>query len=206
MNIILIGPPACGKGTQAKRLKERFGLNYISTGDLFRQIGTQNTDLAIEIKSYIDNGNFVPDELTIKLVEEHLKKLDLSKGLLLDGFPRTVFQAKKLENLVSIDYIIEISVSRQSIKKRVVDRASCSGCGKSFILSQTHLSHCDECGKEIVRRKDDTEEIAEKRYDDYLAKTYPIIEYYKNHKGYYKVDGEASIDEVTEKICEILKK
>ena len=108
MNIILIGPPACGKGTQSKRLKEKFGLNYISTGDLFRQITKQDSDLANEIKSYIDNGRFVPDELTLKLVGEHLKTLDMSKGLLLDGFPRTVYQAKELEKLIKIDYIIEI--------------------------------------------------------------------------------------------------
>ena len=205
MNIILIGPPACGKGTQAKRLKERFGFEYISTGDLFRSIGTQNTDLANEIKSYIDKGNFVPDELTVKLVEEHLKRLDLSKGLLLDGFPRTVYQAKKLEELINIDYIFEIAVSRQCIVNRVVNRASCSRCGKAFILSNIDGVMCDDCGGKITRRIDDTAEIAERRYDDYLQKTYPIINYYKNHKGYHKIDGEMSADEVDNQINEILR-
>lgn len=206
MNIILIGPPACGKGTQAKRLKDLFGLNYISTGDLFRQITKQNSDLANEIRSYIDNGRFVPDELTLRLVDEHFKTLDMSKGLLLDGFPRTVYQAKELEKLIKIDYILEIDVSRQSIIKRVLDRAVCGGCGKGFILSQTKDLVCDECGKDIVKRKDDTAEIAVLRYDDYIQKTYPIIEYYKNHTGYHKVDGEKSIDEITQDICKILEK
>ncbi|MBR4124410.1 MAG: nucleoside monophosphate kinase [Clostridia bacterium] len=206
MNIILIGPPACGKGTQAKRLKELFGLNYISTGDLFRQITKQDSDLANEIRSYIDNGRFVPDELTLKLVEEHFKTLDMSKGLLLDGFPRTVYQAKQLEKLINIDYILEICVSRQCIIKRVIDRGVCGGCGKGFILSQTNGLVCDECGKDIVKRKDDTEEIAVLRYDDYIQKTYPIIEYFKNHTGYHKIDGEKPINEITKEICKILEK
>ena len=206
MNIILIGPPACGKGTQSKRLKEKFGLNYISTGDLFRQITKQDSDLANEIKSYIDNGRFVPDELTLKLVGEHLKTLDMSKGLLLDGFPRTVYQAKELEKLIKIDYIIEISISRQCIINRVINRAVCSGCGKGFIVSEKSDLFCDECGKQLVKRKDDTADIAVLRYDDYLQKTYPIVEYYKNNIGYHKIDGEKSMDEITEDICKILEK
>ena len=206
MNIILIGPPACGKGTQAKRLKDMFGLNYISTGDLFRKITTQTGDLADEIRSYIDNGKFVPDELTLKLVQEHFKTLDMSKGLLLDGFPRTVYQAKELEKLIKIDYILEINVSRQCIIKRVVDRAVCSGCGKGFILSQKEDLICDDCGKKLIKRKDDTADIAVLRYDDYVQKTYPIIEYYKDNIGYHKIDGEKSIDEITKEICEILEK
>ena len=206
MNIVLIGPPACGKGTQAKFLCEKFNLYHFSTGDLFREIGSQNTDLANEIKSYIDKGRFVPDELTLQLVREKLKEIDSQQGILFDGFPRTVFQAEMLEKMLNIDFIVEISVSKDTIKKRVTDRGVCEACKKSFLLSQTNSNTCDECGGRIIRRADDTEQIAEIRFDDYVAKTFPIISYYKNHEGFFTVDGEKSISEVTEQICKKVRR
>ena len=120
MNIILIGPPACGKGTQAKFLCDKFGLFHLSTGDLFREISSQNSPLANEIKSLIDNGKFVPDELTIKLVENKLSEIDSQKGILFDGFPRTIKQAEMLEKSVKLDFIIEIKLSEDSMVKRVL--------------------------------------------------------------------------------------
>ena len=206
MNIILIGPPACGKGTQAKSLCEKFGFYHLSTGDLFREISSQNSPLANEIKSYIDNGKFVPDELTIKLVEKKLGEIDSQKGILFDGFPRTVFQAKMLEKSVKIDYIIEIKLSENSMVKRILDRGVCTRCGKSFLLSQTKTNICDDCGGKIGQRKDDTEEIAKGRYQDFVQKTYPILEYFKNHEGYRILDGEKSIEAVFEDICNVITK
>ncbi len=203
MNIILIGPPASGKGTQAKKLKVRFNLNYLSTGQMFREIANQDTDLSKEIKSLIENGNIVADDITLQIVDKYLKKS--TDNNLFDGFPRTLYQAKELEKRLSIDYIIEIAVSRDTVSKRIADRAICKNCGKGFILSEITTKICDNCGSEIVKRADDTIEIANARFDDYLQKTYPIIEYYKNKKGYHKVDGEQSADEVFEQICKIIE-
>ena len=211
MNVILIGPPLCGKGTQAKLLKEKFNLIHLSTGEMLREISSQNTKLAKEIKSLIDNGHFVSDELIIEVVKNKLDEINSQHdnnsqyGLLFDGFPRTVVQAKALENMLNIDHIIEIVVSKAEIARRVVDRASCSKCGKAYILSNIKTDTCEICGGKITQRKDDTREIAEARYDEYMFKTYPIIEYFKNHNGYHKIDGEKSTEVVFDQICKVLK-
>ena len=206
MNIILIGPPASGKGTQAKLLKEKFGFIHLSTGDMLREISSKQTPLSNEIKSLIDNGHFVSDELIIEVVKTKLDEIKSQSnfGILFDGFPRTVFQAKALEEMTKVDYIIEIAVSRQEIVRRVLNRAVCKDCGKSLILN-TLKNGCCECGGKPVQRKDDTAEIAETRFEDYMSKTYPIVEYFKNHKGYRKIDGSQSTDLVFEQICKILK-
>ena len=212
MNIILIGPPASGKGTQAKFLSERFGFIHLSTGDLLREISSKQSKLANEIKSLIDNGHFVSDELIIEVVKNKLNEIGYyddtksQKSILFDGFPRTVFQAKELEKMVNIDYIIEINVSKSSIVNRVLDRGLCSKCGKSFLLSQTARKSCDVCGGEITKRKDDRKEIAEERFEEYMSKTYPIIEYFKEHKGYHKIDGEQSMDLVFQEISKLIER
>lgn len=220
MNIILIGPPASGKGTQAKLLENKFGLFHLSTGELLREIvshvndiqshdkSTNETEsqLSYKIKSLIDKGQFVPDDLIIQLVKEKLAEIRSQKGVMFDGFPRTVAQAKELEKFTKIDFIFEIAVDRQTIVARALDRAKCENCGKDFILSQTNSLLCDGCGGKIVQRTDDTAETASKRYDEYLQKTYPIIDYFKNHEGYYKIDGKKSVGEVYHKICEIIEK
>src|SRR5574344_1866170 len=206
MNIILIGPPACGKGTQAKLIAEKFGVIHVSTGDMFRKIVTEKGELADKIRALIDNGKFVPDELTIKLLKSNLKKMDLTKGILLDGFPRTVYQAQELDKMLNIDYIFEIVVSKEVLISRVVDRASCEKCGKSYILSKHPSPICDDCGGKIIQRQDDTREIAESRFDTYVQKTYPIIDYYKKSNGYHQIDGEKSVSEVFDQICEAMKK
>lgn len=205
MNIILIGPPASGKGTQAKLLKEKFGLYHLSTGDLLREISSQTTALANEIKSLIDNGKFVSDDLIIELVKNKLTDTKSYTGVLFDGFPRTVFQAKALKDITNIDYVIEIFVEKDEIIRRVLDRAACSSCGKPFILSKINTYVCDDCGGKITQRVDDTVEIAAERYQDYMLKTYPIIEYFKTHKGYHKVDGKQSAKEVFNQICKIIE-
>ena len=175
MNIILIGPPASGKGTQAKLVENKFGLFHLSTGDLLREIvsranevqshlestndiKSQNLDLANQIKNLIDKGQFVSDELIIQLVKDKLNEIGSQKGVLFDGFPRTVAQAKELEKFANIDYIIELVVSKQTIIARALDRARCENCGKDFILSQTDGKSCDNCGGKILQRADDTAE------------------------------------------------
>lgn len=207
MNIILIGPPASGKGTQAKFLEKLFNLYHLSTGDLLREMANGCSDLSKKIKNLIDNGQFVSDELIIQVVKnkiDELKQNNANLGILFDGFPRTLFQAKALEDMLNIDYIIEIAVSKQEIVKRVLDRAVCKTCGKSFLLSQTNSVKCDNCGGNIVKRNDDRKEIAEARYDEYMLKTYPIVEYFKKHKGYHKIDGENTMDLILNQICKVL--
>ena len=211
MNIILIGPPASGKGTQAKLLKEKFGFIHLSTGDLLREISSKQNQLANEIKYLIDNGHFVSDELIIEVVKNKLIEIgyydtNFQKNILFDGFPRTVFQAKELEKMAKIDYILEIKTSKTSVVNRVLDRGLCSKCGKSFLISKTESKYCDVCGGEIVKRKDDRKEIAEERFEEYISKTYPIIEYFKGHKGYHKIDGEQSTDLVFKEICKLIKR
>lgn len=222
MNIILIGPPASGKGTQAKLVENKFGLFHLSTGDLLREIvsranevqshlestndiKSQNLDLANQIKNLIDKGQFVSDELIIQLVKDKLNEIGSQKGVLFDGFPRTVAQAKELEKFANIDYIIELVVSKQTIIARALDRARCENCGKDFILSQTDGKSCDNCGGKILQRADDTAETAANRYEEYLSKTYPITNYFKNHKGYYKIDGENSVENVYSDICKVIE-
>ena len=216
MNIILIGPPASGKGTQAKLRENKFGLFHLSTGDLLREIvsETQSHDkstnetksqLGIQIKNLMESGELVSDDLIIQLVKEKLGEIGSQKGILFDGFPRTVAQAQELEKFSTIDYIIELVVSKQSIINRVTDRAMCSKCKKGFILSKTSTPVCDVCGGEIIKRSDDTTEVASNRYEEYLKKTYPITDYFKHHKGYYKIDGEQTADEVYQQICKVIE-
>ena len=216
MNIILIGPPASGKGTQAKLLEEKFGLFHLSTGDLLREIVSRaqshdkstnetKSQLAIQIKNLMENGELVSDSLIIQLVKEKLSEIGSQKGILFDGFPRTVLQAQELEKFATIDYIIELVVSKQTIINRVNDRAMCSKCKKGFILSKTSTPVCDVCGGEIIKRSDDTTEVAGNRYEEYLQKTYPITDYFKNHKGYYKIDGEQTAEKVYQDICKVIE-
>ena len=205
MNIVLVGPPASGKGTQAKMLAQKFNLVHISTGDLLRNITTQKGKLADEIRALIENGNFVSDELITELLKQHLSQKEKKNGILLDGYPRTLEQAKVLDQFLKIDYVLEFTLSEQSLVDRVLDRYSCSNCGKAFIMSQYKKPDCDVCGHKLTQRADDTEQVARKRYKEYLQKTYPIISFYKDFKGFYKIDSEMSINDVFENVCKVIK-
>ena len=206
MNIVLVGPPASGKGTQAKMLAEKFDFVHVSTGELLRNIVTQESELAKEIKLLIENGKFVSDELITRLLKEHLKSIDKKHGILLDGYPRTLEQAKQLEKFLNIGFVFELKLSEQSLVERVLDRYSCSKCGKSYIMSLYNKEYCEVCGSKLSKRADDTEEIAHKRYHEYIAKTHPIIDYYKNLNGFYQIDAERPIETVFEDICKIIER
>lgn len=205
MNIVLVGPPASGKGTQAKMLAEKFDLVHISTGDLLRNIATQKSKLANQIKLLIDNGQMVSDELITELLKQHIASIDNKNGILLDGYPRTIKQAKALNQFLKIDFVFEFTLSEQTLVKRVLDRYSCSQCGKSYIMSIHKSQFCSECGAKLVQRADDTAQIAKSRYQDYIQKTFPILEFYRELKGFHKLDAEKSIIEVFDQLCEIIK-
>ncbi|EGT0681452.1 adenylate kinase [Clostridium perfringens] len=212
MKIVLLGPPGAGKGTQAKSISNRYSIPHISTGDIFRKNISENTLLGIEAKSYMDNGQLVPDEVTINMVKDRLQQDDCKNGYLLDGFPRTVHQAEALDNFLtereeSIDTALLIEVPKEFILERMTGRRVCPSCGASYHIKfnpPTNDGKCDLCGSDVIQRKDDTEETVKERLDVYENQTQPLIDFYKNKKQLSVVDGTQAINEVFESICKIL--
>ena len=212
MKIVLLGPPGAGKGTQAKSISNRYSIPHISTGDIFRKNISENTPLGIEAKSYMDNGQLVPDEVTINMVKDRLQQDDCKNGYLLDGFPRTVHQAEALDNFLtereeSIDTALLIEVPKEFILERMTGRRVCPSCGASYHIKfnpPTNDGKCDLCGSDVIQRKDDTEETVKERLDVYENQTQPLIDFYKNKKQLSVVDGTQAINEDFESICKIL--
>ena len=212
MKIVLLGPPGAGKGTQAKSISNRYSIPHISTGDIFRKNISENTPLGIEAKKYIDNGQLVPDQVTIDMVKDRLQQDDCKNGYLLDGFPRTVHQAEALDNFLtereeSIDTALLIEVPKEFILERMTGRRVCPSCGASYHIKfnpPTNDGKCDLCGSDVIQRKDDTEETVKERLDVYENQTQPLIDFYKNKKQLSVVDGTQAINEVFESICKIL--
>ena len=213
MKIILLGPPGAGKGTQAKSISNRYSIPHISTGDIFRKNISENTALGIEAKKYMDNGQLVPDEVTINRVKDRLQDSDCKNGYLLDGFPRTVSQAEALQEFLegrneSLDCALLIDVPRDFILERMTGRRVCPSCGASYHIkfNPAKDGKCELCGSEVVQRKDDTAETVAERLDVYENQTQPLIDYYKEKKLLSQVDGTKAINEVFEQICDILGK
>ena len=212
MKIVLLGPPGAGKGTQAKSISNRYSIPHISTGDIFRKNISENTPLGIEAKSYMDNGQLVPDEVTINMVKDRLQQDDCKNGYLLDGFPRTVHQAEALDNFLtereeSIDTALLIEVPSSFILERMTGRRVCPSCGASYHIKFNPPAVdgvCDVCGDNIIQRKDDVEETVKERLDVYERQTQPLIDFYKGKNLLSTVDGTKAINEVFEGICDIL--
>lgn len=208
MKLILLGPPGAGKGTQAKSISNEYNIPHISTGDIFRKNISEKTALGIEAKGYIDKGLLVPDELTVRIVEDRLRSDDCKKGYLLDGFPRTIYQAEELEKLDTLDYVLLLQVPDEFILSRMTGRRVCTGCGASFHVTNNPPKIegiCDLCGGELVQRKDDKKETVAQRIEVYKKQTEPLVNYYKD-KGILKtVDGTLEIDEVFKSIVRVLK-
>ena len=205
MNIVLIGAPASGKGTQAKILASEFNLLHISTGALLRKILNEDTPLAKDIKKYVQSGKLVPDEIVLSVLKDYLSKTDTKNGVLLDGFPRTINQAELLDGFLQIDFAFEIDISLKTAIDRSSDRYICSGCGAGYIMSKYGKWICDKCGGQIVKRTDDTTETVKTRYNDYLAVQKVIINHYKKSNKYFHIDGEKSSEEVFSEICGVIK-
>ena len=206
MNIILLGAPGAGKGTQASKLCEKYGIPHISTGDIFRDNIKHCTPTGVIAKSYIDKGQLVPDEVTIALVEDRISRDDCKNGYLLDGFPRTVAQANAFDKIAKVDYVIDIDVEFDKLLDRITGRRVCPKCGESYHVKFIgDRKDCEKCGEQIIQRDDDNEVTVKKRISVYHNQTEPLIEYYKAKGILYRVDGEGDVDEIFNRIQKIIK-
>lgn len=205
--IIFIGPPGSGKGTQAKRLASRFEIPHISTGDMLREAVTDGTELGLEAAPIMASGALVPDDLMIGIVRDRLARPDAERGFILDGFPRTLVQAEKLDNIVGNGAegvrVLQLLVPDEAIVRRIVLRRSCSQCGAIYHLENnppTNDSVCDRCGAEVVARADDNETAVRKRLEAFHRQTLPVATFYKAKSVLREVDGIGPVDEVFERI------
>jgi adenylate kinase len=214
VNLVLMGLPGAGKGTQAEKIVEKYEIPHISTGDMFRAAMKEGTELGLKAKSYMDKGELVPDEVTIGIVRERLSKDDCKKGFLLDGFPRTVAQAEALESIMSdlgkkIDYVINIDVDKDLLLERLTGRRICKSCGSTYHLvfnPPKVAGKCDRCGGELYQRADDNAETVQNRLDVNLKQAKPLLDFY-SEKGYLKnIDGTQEINKVFEDIDQLLGK
>lgn len=214
-NIIFIAPPAAGKGTQSELLCEKYGLSHISTGDLLREESRKDTEMGIYIKEQIASGNLIDDSIIIELLKNKMKDIG-NKGCILDGFPRTVVQAKAYDELLSslnldLGYVIVIDVDKEILKNRIVGRISCPKCGNVYneLVEESkpkHAGFCDNCNIELIKRSDDNAESFENRYNTYLKSTAPLVDYYITKNCLYHVDGNVSKYQTFENILSILEK
>lgn len=213
MNIILLGPPGAGKGTQAKILAKKFKIPQISTGDILRGAVKDQTPMGIKAKGFMDAGALVPDGVVVGIVEERLAKEDCTDGFILDGFPRTVAQADALKDMLvshgkAIEHVVSVEVDKEELLQRITGRRTCRGCGRGFhiIFDPPRLvGKCDECGDDLYQRDDDSEETMRKRLNVYEEQTAPLIAYYNNESLLRSIQGTGSIDEIQQALLRILE-
>ena len=214
MYIIFLGAPGAGKGTQASIVAQKLDMVHIASGDLFRQATEQGTELGIQVKSYMEKGKLVPDEITIRMVLERMSAPDSEGGVILDGFPRNLEQARALDKALteqnkSIDKVVYIKVSEEELLSRLSGRWICRSCQAPYhAINSPPLvrGKCDKCGGELYQRPDDTVETVKKRLEVYFAQTIPVIDYYNRGGKLLELDGEGSVDEVSEKIISALQR
>lgn len=213
LNIILMGLPGAGKGTQAEKIKEKYQIPHISTGDMFRSSIKEGTVLGKKAQSFMDQGALVPDEVTIGIVEERLQKDDCQRGFLLDGFPRTIAQAEALQEILNkldttLDHVLHVNVPDENLVERLSGRRTCPTCGRTYhIIYNPPVKEgvCDKDGTELIQRTDDEPDMVKKRLDVNKEQTKPLLDFYEE-KGYLvTVNGDQDIDNVFQDIVEILK-
>ncbi|MFH1450913.1 MAG: adenylate kinase [archaeon] len=207
MNLILLGPPGSGKGTQAKKLAETLRIPHVSTGDIFRQNIAEQTELGLQVKSILDAGQLVPNEVTDQMVKNRLEQPDCVNGFILDGYPRNVHQAEYLDSITQLDRAINIEVSDAEVTKRLSSRRSCPKCKKVYNLLAVPPKaegKCDACGADLIIRDDDKPEVIADRLIVYHEQTEPILDYYRDKELLADIDGTIGIDAVTTEILKIL--
>ena len=205
MKVILLGAPGAGKGTQAIKLSRELNIPHISTGDIFRENIREGTPVGVRAKEFIDKGMLVPDEITLEIVADRLKKDDCANGYLLDGFPRTLPQAQALAELVEIDVALNIDIDQTILKERLCGRRCCPKCGGTYHVKHLTSDACPACGAELIIRKDDNVETVTKRLEVYNAQTAPLISYYEACGKLFNVDGNRDVEEVFKTCLDRLK-
>lgn len=211
--LIFLGPPGAGKGTQAERISRELSLPHLSTGDMLRDAVTRGTELGLLAKPIMGRGELVPDEIVLGMVEERLKRPDCTSGFIFDGFPRTIPQAKKLDEILQrrgfgTALVIEFMVSPETLLRRVAGRWTCSVGGETYNIydrAPKVAGICDNDGGKLVQRSDDRPEIVKERFAAYQAQTLPLADYYRAHGSLKTVDGGAAVNDVTRALNEILQ-
>lgn len=210
MKIILLGAPGVGKGTQAKLLSKKYHIPHLSTGEILRDfVANSRSRLAHDTKETIDQGRLVGDDLIIQIIQDRIQQDDCKQGFILDGFPRTLVQAKMLDELIykqhrDVILVINIDVSMEDIVKRISGRFSCRKCGKvynHYLLPPTIQGICNECGStDFIKREDDNEEVIRNRVAVYKEYTAPVLEYYRTKANFYNIDGRGDVNQIADKI------
>lgn len=214
MNVVLMGPPGAGKGTQAELIKNEYPIPHISTGDMFREAVNQGTAMGKEAKKYMDAGQLVPDQVTIGIVRERLAQPDCKKGFLLDGFPRTTVQAQALDEVLkesgrSIEAVINMDVPSGVLIERMSGRVTCQECKAVYNVHSNpprQSGICDHCGGKLMQRSDDQGETVARRLDVYLEQTNPLLDYYQQREMLYNIDGNRATQTVYAEVKTILEK
>lgn len=212
MNIVLLGPPGAGKGTQAKRMITKYGIPQISTGDMLRAALKAGTELGLEAKKYMDKGELVPDSVVVGLVKERIQKEDCAQGYMLDGFPRNVSQAETLDGMLQelgqkIDHVVSIEVPDEELVKRLTGRRTCRECGAGYHVMfdpPKQEGVCDKCQGELYQRDDDNEATVTSRLEVYNSQTKPLIDYYQSQGKIRSIDGVGDIGEIFERVVAVL--
>ncbi len=213
MNLILLGPPGAGKGTQAASLIEKYSIPQISTGDILRKAVKEKTSLGIKAKSYMNSGNLVPDDVVVGIIKDRLAEADCSKGFILDGFPRTIVQAEKLDEMLTaedkkIDKVLNVAVEDEVLIKRLTGRRICKDCGIGFhviFAPPTNEGICDKCSGELFQRDDDEEDTIISRLGVYKNQTSPLIDFYTRKGILASIQGNNAVDKIFSDMCEAIE-
>jgi len=207
VNAIIFGAPGAGKGTYSTRMQNQLGVDVIAMGDIFRESVKQNTPLGKKVKSFVEKGALVPDDVVVEVLKERLSKVPKDKGFLLDGFPRTIEQADTLEKITKIDVILQLDVSDEIIVQRLTSRRLCKNCGTVYnirFLKPKKEGICDKCGGSLYQRADDNEEVIRNRLQVYKTQTEPLIAYYQKKKIPFIVSKAKSVDQPPEPMVEAM--